>query len=118
MSRSASIALGLFRATKNELAMLSENALQAHRKFVLKVLQFAIGSGVVFIRFGGFTGIQFDELIGDVTNGDVLTLLLTTAPQGLQSCTISGAFGDFQRDDFGVENIGHDLTPDFGLRAA
>jgi len=103
---------------KNELAMFGKNVAKTKRKVVLKVLQFAIRRGVVFIRFGGFAGIQFDKLVGDVGDGEALALLVTPAPEGLQGRAVSSAFGDFQGDDFGVENVGHNLTPDFGFSAA
>src|SRR5207249_9978763 len=44
--------------------------------------------------------------------------LQTPAPERLQRRAVSRAFADFQRDDFGVENVGHDLTPDLRLRPA
>src|SRR5690242_4158775 len=104
--------------SEHKLAVFGENVPQTERKFVLKVLQFAIGVDIIFIGFGRFARVQFDELIGDVRDGNFLTLLVTPAPQGLQGCAVSCAFGDFQSDDFTIENVGHDLTPNFGFSAA
>src|ERR1043165_2392279 len=77
---------------KDELAMFGEDGAEAERKFVLKVLQFVINGGVFFIGFGGFAGIQFDELVGNVADGNVFALLLTPAPEGLESSAVTRAF--------------------------
>jgi hypothetical protein len=103
---------------KNELAMFGENVAETERKFVLQVLQFAVGVDIIFVWLGGFAGSEFNELIGDFGDGSVFALLLTPAPEGLKRCAISCAFSDFQGDNFGIEDVGHDLTPDFGFGPA
>jgi hypothetical protein len=69
--------------------MFGENAAKTERKFVLKVLKFAIGSSVCFVRLGRFTWIQFDELIGYLAYGNIFTLLLTPAPKRLEGRAVS-----------------------------
>ena len=86
--------------------------------FILNGLEFAIDLNVLWVGLGAFTGIEPDEFVGEVADGDLLALLQAPAPEGLQGRAVSRAFADFEGDDFGVEDVGHDLAPDLGFGPA
>ena len=83
---------------------------------VLKCLHFAVHSNVLGIRLGGFTRVQLHKAICDFLDAHVVSLMIPEAPQRLQRRSVSRALADLERDDLGVENVGHDLPPKFGVR--
>ena len=62
--------------------------------------------------------VQLNEVVRDLMDGDFFALLQSPAPERLQGRAVSRPFADLERDDFGVEDVRHDLAPDLRLRAA
>src|SRR5438128_4231836 len=101
------------RLSEHELPVPAENVAQGQRHIVLKRLQLAVNFDVPRLGFGRFGWIQLDEMVRDLLNRDFLALLAAPAPERLQSGSVSRAFADFERHHLGIENVGHDLAPDF-----
>src|SRR5438067_11225665 len=70
--------------SEHKAPVLVEKLSKRRRAFILKRLQLAIDRDVLCVRLGGLGWIGLDELIGDLANRDVVSLLLAPAPKRLQ----------------------------------
>ncbi len=98
--------------------MFRERFAEGLGEVVLQGLHFAVHGDVVGIRLGGFACVQFHKAIGDLLDAHLVALMISEAPQRLQRRSVRRALADLERDDLGVENVGHDLPPKFGVRPA
>ena len=98
--------------------MFRERFAEGLGEVVLQGLHFAVHGDVVGIRLGGFARVQFHKAIGDLLDAHLVALMISEAPQRLQRRSVRRALADLERDDLGIENVGHDLPPKFGVRPA
>ncbi len=84
---------------------------QGTREVVLERLHFPIDGDTAGVRLTRLGLVDADEFAGEVLDRIALALLQTPAPECLERRAVGRAFADFERDDFGVEDIGHDLPP-------
>ncbi len=103
---------------QDEVAVAGEDGAEGGGEGILDALEFAVDFGVAGLGLGGLGAVEGDELLGEVMDGDVFAGLEAPAPEGLEGGAVGGAFGDFEGDDLGIEDIGHDLAPEFGLGAS
>ena len=91
--------------------MAREDPAQRAGELILQCLQFAVGGHRGFFRCGGFIVVQRHEFVGDFLNLHFFPFLQPPTPKCLERCAVSGTFADFQRHDFSVEDVRHDLPP-------
>src|SRR5207245_3946834 len=105
-------------SSQHELSMFAESDPKATGHFILERLQFTINFHLSRLWLRGLACVNFHKLIGDLVDLYLFSLLQAPAPKRLQRRSVSRAFGDLQRNNLRVENICHDLPPDFGFGAA
>ena len=98
--------------------MVGEDRAKGGGGGVLEGLNLAVGFDGTGVGGGGFGLVQGDELVGEGFDGEAFPGVAAPAPEGLEGGPVGGSFADLEGDDFGVEDVGHDLAPDLGFGTA